>query len=221
MKLLLRVVALALFAMPALAFAAEPQLGVEQKLRRGLYAETDLGTFFDFRLSDPFTTSNAQAYLQLGLGYDITDRFSVALEFGLGASSGVCLGDIATSGECGVVTGAGVIATGPDGAREILPDNFSNSFYQLHVSYRAPLSDRVAIVPGVVLGYQRLDPAPVAQDEDITQLVSDGFMFGGNVSIEYATHLDHFFIALDLEPRFLVGPNLLSMSIFPRVKYTF
>jgi hypothetical protein len=223
MKLSARFVALSLLLLPALAGAATPSVGVEQKLRRGLFVETDLGTYFDFRSAAPATVSNAQAYLQLGIGYDITERLSVALQFGLVASSGVCLADIANDGTCGVVDAAGNIAALPDNSgKQVLPDNFSNTFYQLHVSYRVPLVERLAFVPGAVVGYQKLDPAPLLSDNtDPDSQLSGGVVFGANLSLEYATHMDHFFVGLDVLPRFLVGPNLFSMAIFPRVKYTF
>jgi hypothetical protein len=218
---LARICALVLLAAPGAALAATPQVGVEQQLRRGFFTETDLGTYFDFRTAAPATVSNAQAYLQLGVGYDITDRFSVALQFGLGASSGVCLQDISNSGDCGVVDQAGNIAPDPQNPaqKQILPDNFSNTFYQLHLSYRFSLAERLALVPGVIVGYQKLDPAPVLDAN--SNPLSGGFMAGVDASLEYATHMDHFFVGLDVVPRYLFGPNLLSMAIFPRVKYTF
>src|SRR6185312_16791131 len=100
MKLAARLLDLATFALPALASAATPQVGVEQQLRRGLFVETDLGTYFDVGGG---TVSNAQAYMQLGVGYDITERFTLSLQFGLGASSGVCLAQVANDGTCGII----------------------------------------------------------------------------------------------------------------------
>lgn len=228
MKNAVRLLALAVAALPAVAGAATPTVGVEQKLRRGFFAETDLGTYFDTAKG---TTSSAQAYLQLGVGYDITDKFSAAVQFGLGASSGVCLQDVANDGTCGVVDSGGNIVRTVDpqtgqSTSQVLPDNFSNSFYQLHLSYRFGLAERLALVPGVVVGYQKLDPGPAYKSDcdpssGADCLVSGGFMLGGDVSLEYATHMDHFFVGLDVEPRYVVGPNLLSFAIFPRVKYTF
>ena len=221
MKLVFRLAFLLALTVPAVAFAAEPQVGVEQKLRRGLYTETDLGAYFDFASvasydgTSVLTSSNAQAYLQLSLGYDITDSFSVALQFGLGASSGVCLATVAADGTCN----GQVSATGKGAADSALPDNFSNSFYQLALSYRISLIDRVAFVPGIELGYQQLSPPPFLDDNGNGK--GGGFMVGADLSIEYATHMDHFFVGLDVEPRFLIGPNLTSIAIFPRVKYTF
>lgn len=218
MKNAVRLFALALAALPAVAGAATPQVGVEQKIRRGFFAETDLGTYFDTAKG---TTSNAQAYLQLGIGYDVTEKFSLAFQFGLGASSGVCLQDVAIDGTCGVVDpDTQTINVDENGQKQVLPDNFSNSFYQLNFSYRVTLMERLALVPGVVVGYQKLDPPPLYASNG-TDLVSGGFMVGGDVSLEYATHMDHFFIGVDVEPRYVIGPNLLSFAIFPRVKYTF
>ncbi|MBS2030857.1 MAG: adventurous gliding motility protein CglE [Deltaproteobacteria bacterium] len=222
MKLAARLLAIATFALPALAGAATPQVGVEQKLRRGFFTETDLGTYFDVGGG---TASNAQAYMQLGVGYDITDRFTLSLQFGLGASSGVCLAHVANDGTCGITDASGNITTVTDASgvpqKQVLPDNFSNTFYQLNVSYRLPLAERLGLVGGVVAGYQKLDPAPLFQNDDPTTPISGGFMAGVDLSLEYATNMDHFFVGLDVVPRYLFGPNLFSMAIFPRVKYTF
>jgi len=223
MKLAARLLAIATFALPALASAATPQVGVEQQLRRGFFVETDLGTYFDVGGG---TVSNAQAYMQLGIGYDITERFTLSLQFGLGASSGVCLAQVANDGTCGITDGQGNITTFPDAQgvpqKEVLPDNFSNTFYQLNLSYRQPLAERLGVVLGVVAGYQNLDPAPLFTNNDPNAApISGGIMFGGDISLEYATNMDHFFVGIDAVPRFVIGPNLLSVAIFPRVKYTF
>jgi hypothetical protein len=225
MKTALRLAVLVALALPGVCKAATPSVGVEQQIRRGFFAETDLGTYFDFRTAAPFTASNAQAYLQLGVGYDLTDRLTLAIQFGLGASSGVCLADVATDGTCGLVDGSGRIQKLPDAngvARDqVLPDNFSNTFFQGELSYRVPLTERLSFTPGVIGGYQKLDPPPLYANGDPTQPLSGGPMFGADLSLDYATHLDHFTVGIAFTPRYLIGPNLLSMSIFPRVKYTF
>lgn len=221
MKNALRHALLALALVPGLAGAATPSVGVEQQIRRGFFAETDLGTYFDFRTAAPATASNAQAYLQLGVGYDLTDRLSLAVQFGLGASSGVCLADVANDLSCGIVDSAGNLVKDASGQKRVLPDNFSNTFFQGELSYRIPFTERLSFTPGVIGGYQKLDPPPLYSNGDPTQPLSGGPMFGADLSLDYATHLDHFTVGLSFTPRYLIGPNLLSMAIFPRVKYTF
>src|ERR1700677_50075 len=117
-----------LVAASAPAFAATPQEGVEQEIRRGLYTETDLGTYFDFKGN---TVSNAEAYLQLGIGYDLTSHISLSFVFGLGASAGLCLGQIdPTSGNC-----ESQYVNPNTNTNDVLPANFSNEFYQLQFTY--------------------------------------------------------------------------------------
>src|SRR5438045_4152355 len=88
-----------LLAAPSLATAATPQAGIEQHIRHGFFTETDLGTYFNFNTS-PFQSSNAQAYLQLGVGYDITERMNVGIQFGLGASAALCFAGTSNNGDC-------------------------------------------------------------------------------------------------------------------------
>lgn len=206
-------------ATPVAASAATPQAGIEQKVRRGLYTETDLGTFFTVRTAGGSGVSNAQAYLQLGVGYDITEHISVGAQFGLGASAGLCYQDTANSGDCGVTDSAGNIIR-PDGVNQlILPDNFANTFFQAHFTYYVPIVDKLVFAPRLLAGYARLDPAPIVDANN--DPVSGGPMVGADLAIEYATWMDHFTVGLDVAPRYVIGPNILSFAIFPRVKYTF
>jgi len=41
------------------------------------------------------------------------------------------------------------------------------------------------------------------------------------VGVEYATSMDHFSVGADVMSRFILGPNILSFAIYPRIKYTF
>ena len=139
-------------ALPSVALAATPSAGVEQTIRHGFFTETDLGTYFDFRTSNGFQVSNAQAYLQLGVGYDITDRISVGFQFGLGASSALCFADIDNDGACGVVDSAGQLVRDANGVPQTLADNFSNTFFQAQVTYTVPIIDRLSFAPRLLLG---------------------------------------------------------------------
>jgi hypothetical protein len=208
-----------LIAVPSLAHATTPQAGVEQNIRHGFFVETDLGTYFDFRTS-PFTSSNAQPYLQLGVGYDITDRLSVAIQFGLGANASLCFVGQDANGDCALTDSNGNVIPDPNtGLPQIMPDNFSNTFIQAQVAYAFPIIDRLAFVPRLEVGYQQISPAPLLDSNN--NPITGGVMVGTDLSVEYATHQDHFFVGLNVEPRFLIGPNIISMAIFPRVKYTF
>lgn len=212
--------ALTSLALPSVAQAATPSAGVEQTIRHGFFTETDLGTYFNFRTSNGFQVSNAQAYLQLGAGYDITDRISVGFQFGLGASSALCFGDTdVDTGACAVTDSAGHTVNDANGNPQTLADNFSNTFFQAQVTYTVPIIDRLSFAPRLLLGYQLLNPAPIVDSNG--NAISGGFMVGADLGLEYATHQDHFIVGIDVVPRFCVGPNILSMAIFPRVKYTF
>ena len=171
-----------LLAAPSAALAV-PMQGVEQTIRRGFFTETDLGTYFDFKTSNGFGVSNAQAYLQLGVGYDITEHISVGVQFGLGANAALCFGATANDGSCGQVDEAGNLAKDPTtGASLVLPDNFSNTFIQGQITYYLPIIPRLVFAPRLLLGYQALNPAPIVNADG--NPVSGGFMVGTDLAIE-------------------------------------
>ncbi len=212
-------------AVPGLARAATPEEGVEQKLRYGFFTEVNLGTFWDINFKPPGgegAFSNAEPYLQLGLGYDITPRIAVGIQLGLGASSALCFMQISNQGDCvPQPDSAGNTQLDANGNPVVVPANFSNTFIQAQVTYSIPLYDRLNFTPRFIIGYQNLSPAPLWSGADPTTAINGGFMVGGDLAIEYATHQDHFFVGVDFEPRFVIGPNILSMALFPHVKYTF
>ena len=86
--------ALLLALVPGLALAAIPAEGVALKVRRGLFTETDIGAMMTFGGSDHY--SNAQTYLQLGVGYDLGEHLELVAQFGLGTSAANCF---ATNGD--------------------------------------------------------------------------------------------------------------------------
>ena len=193
-----RRIVLAALCMSGLAAAATPSEGVEQSLHRGFWAETDLGAFFTVGGHDRY--SNAQTYLQLGVGDDVGEHLEVGVQFGLGASNANCFSaGNALNGTCSQ------------------SDNFTMTFVDLSATYLVALSARLYLTPMVLAGYTNLDPAPIATSLASVQAAN----VGAGVGIEYATPLDHFSLGVDVTLRYVLSVNIPGVAVFPRVKYTF
>ena len=185
------------------AFAATPSEGVPLQVRRGFFAETDLGGFFTVGGNDGY--SNLQTYLQLGVGYQLTiadgkGLVPIGVHVGIGANAQNCFSGRLASGDCS------------------RSDNFTLTFFSATVGYLHRIYERLYLGGKVVAGYTLLDPAPVGTDE---APVNRGVNVGAALSIEYATNMDHFSIGLDIGWRMVIGPNISSLMFFPRVQYTF
>lgn len=188
--------AAAMVLVPSVALAVPPQ-GVEFKPRRGFFTETNIGAFFTVGGNDYY--SNAQTYLQLGVGYDISDVFEVGVSFGLGANAANCF-------------------AGRNGRDCNEPDNFTVSLLNGSLAYNIKLRDRLYVAPKITAGFAMLDPAPVrANGTPINRALNAGIGFGA----EYVTAMDHFSIGLDVMGRYLFAANIPTIAVFPRVKYTF
>ncbi|HZA14745.1 MAG TPA: adventurous gliding motility protein CglE [Myxococcaceae bacterium] len=188
---------LAVALLPAAAFAQTPQQGVPLQVRRGFFTETSIGVFFT--LGGRHGYSNAQTYLQLGVGYDLSENVELAANFGLGSNAQNCFSE-------------------PCEGPLAFPDNFTVSFLDANAAYLFKLAERFYLAPKLALGYTFLDPPPVA---DASGPVSGGPNFGGGLGLEYATNMDHFSIGVDGLARWIVGPNIPTLAFFGRVKYTF
>jgi hypothetical protein len=173
--------------------AAVAPHGVPLQDRRGFYTETDIGAFFTVGGNDYY--SNAQSYLQLGVGVDVLDHFSLAAHVGFGASAFNCF-----AGRVGELCAQ--------------TDAFTLTFFDLQLAYLHPLGERFYLTPKVLAGQTLLDPAPVGQ-------VTQGLNAGVGIGLEYATSMDHFSVGLDVVGRYVFRANIPAFSIFPRVKYTF
>ncbi len=200
--------------LPATAFASVPAAGVAQEIHSGFYTDVNLGAFFTVggrNSAGASRPSNAQPYLQLGVGYDIAKNFSLGVGFGLGASASACFGDVDPARGCVGVDEAGKPVT--------LPDNFTATTFSAAASYKHYFNERFSLQPRLLLGYSMLSPGPVrgANGTEVT----GGFLAGASVGVEYATHMDHFSIVADASGQFIVGPNIFGIAIFPKVKYTF
>ena len=197
----MRKLAIVLIALlPALASAATPPEGTPLKVRRGFFTETDIGGFLTLGGDD--TYSNLQVYLQLGLGYDITENLEIGLHVGIGANAANCYSGKDARGAC------------------IKSDNFTVTFIDLSFAYLFRIAERLYLAPKLVGGLTLLDPAPTtdAAGNDVTLAPNVGAAIG----VEYATNVDHFTVGLDVVlGRFIIGPNIFSMQFYGRVKYTF
>lgn len=190
----------ALLCMPWVAEAAAPPEGVPLKVRRGFFVETDIGAFWTLGGENKY--SNAQPYLQLGAGYDITEHISLGAHFGLGSNAVNCF--------------AGYVP-GTEDCR--LSDNFTVAFADVTAAYLFRIAERFYLAPKVAAGYTRLDPAPVAGSNPDKAVTAPNAGLG--LGVEYATSMEHFSIGADLLARYVIGPNIPTFAFFPRVKYTF
>lgn len=181
----------------SLALAARPG-GVPLDVKRGLFTETDIGVFFTLGGNNRY--SNAQTYLQLGVGYDVARNLEIGAQFGLGSSAANCF-SAQTSGGCA------------------LADNFTLGFMNLAVSYLARVAEQFYVSPKLTGGYTKMDPAPAVDSSG--KPITSAPNLGVGLGLEYATSLAHFSIGADLLARWVFGPNISGIAVFPRVKYTF
>ena len=196
-----------LVLLPTVVAAATPSEGVPLKVRRGFFTETDIGGFLTLGGADGY--SNLQVYLQLGVGYDITENLEIGLHVGIGANAANCWAqrDPRTQA-CKNVSGTDAT------------DNFTNTFIDLSFAYLFRVAERLYVAPKIMGGITLLDPAPV--ENGAGNPISFAPNVGIAVGVEYATNVDHFTVGLDVVlGRFIIGPNIFTMQFFPRVKYTF
>ena len=202
---------------PALAEAATPTLGVPTPIRRGFFTETDLGVFFTTG-GQGANPSNAQAYLSLGVGYDLLaagkNRLAVGLGFSMGASAGACFGQIQDGNEGPICADPGAVVN-EDAGEGLLPDNWSATTVEATIWYGYEVLPRLMVTARGLGGIGLIQPKAFPEHEGAVPLL------GGGVGIEYATHFDHFSVGLDLAGKYFLGPNVLGVAIAPRVKYTF
>ncbi len=191
------------------AGAATPAAGVEQKLASGFFADVNIGGFSTMMgkgsdgASQPF--SNMQFYLQLGVGYDISQLMSLGLVFGLGASGASCFSQVDKKGNCVV---------DPVADKTPIADNFTATTIAAELTFKIPLSERLKVMPRLRVGYAMLDPEP---RQGVTWAVPVGLAVG----VEYATHMDHFSIGADVHGGLFAMPNIGYIALYPKIKYTF
>lgn len=190
-------------ALPAVALAETPSVGVPLKVRRGLFTETDVGGIVTLGGDDGY--SNLQVYLQLGVGYQLTVNdakgiIPIGFHVGIGANAANCW--------------AGLTRPRLEGGTCLAADNFTTTFLSVTGGYLHRVLERLYVGGKAIVGYTLLDPEPVKG-------VNGGMTAGVAASLEYATNMDHFSIGLDVSYRIIIGPNISALSFFPRVQYTF
>ncbi len=184
----------------SLAIAATPSVGVPLEVRRGFFTETDIGGFFTLGGQQGY--SNLQVYLQLGIGYQLTVNngkglIPIGLHGGIGSNAQNCF------------------APGPQPGTCARANNFTLTMLNLTAGYLHEVVERFYVGGKLIGGTTLLDPDPIGDGGTVRANL------GVAASLEYATNMDHFSIGLDIAYRFVVGPNISSMMIYPRVQYTF
>jgi hypothetical protein len=184
-----------------LASAATPPEGAPLKVRRGFFTETDIGAFNTFGGDDLY--SNLQVFLQLGIGYDITENIEIGLHVGIGANAANC-------------------HAGKDPRTNICEksDNFTVTFVDLSFAYLFRVAERLYVAPKLVGGMTFLDPAPTVNSagNDVNLAPNAGLAVG----VEYATNVDHFTVGLDVVlVRYIFIANISTHQYYVKVKYTF
>jgi hypothetical protein len=198
-----KLVALLVVSLASSVLAAAPSEGVPLQVRRGFFTETDIGGFFTVGGDNAY--SNLQTYLQLGAGYQLTvgngsGLIPIGVHVAIGANAQNCWSGLTSAGVC------------------TKSDNFTLIFVSASGGYLHRVIERLYVGGKILAGWTFLDPAPVAS---AGQDVTGGINAGLAASIEYATNMDHFSIGLDVAARFVIGPNIFSLSFYPRVQYTF
>ncbi len=191
---------------PSAVFAATPSEGVPLQVRRGFFTETDVGGFFTLGGDDGY--SNLQTYVQLGIGYQLTIGDGSAIvpfgfHVGIGSNAQNCFAGRKATGDCSQA------------------DNFTMTFLSLTGGYLVRLAERVYLGGKLIAGYTLLDPAPVYTAGTPPAPVNGGVNVGAALAFEYATQMDHFSVGIDIAFRFVIGPNIPSLAVYPRVQYTF
>jgi hypothetical protein len=194
------------------------------RIRRGFFAETDLGVYFTFggRNTNDFinefpkkTISNVQPYLALTFGYDLVHSEGFALSGGLRLSAGY-------SGGAGRVSDADLAL----GVEAISTRSSDFAVLETGVALAAAIfmSDRLALTVKADGGMAAVDPNPtLSAAEDGAGAAVFAPIFGGGLGLEYFTLLNDFSVGLDLRFAMVLisGASIPSASVSVPIKYTF
>jgi hypothetical protein len=209
------------------------------KIRRGFFAEADLGmylTFFGRNTNDTTLpsrfSSNLEPHLGVNIGYDVahTDSFNlaVALRFAMGLNGG--LGRVSST-EYQTATDPGANKAGqPDPSTK--PADYSVSEVGLMVAASILTTDRFAITIRGDGGLGILDPDPTKAASTLDTMpqnlpdagkVAFVPVFGVGAGVEYYTLLNDFTIGALIRFQGVLAPGTLipAMSITFPIKYTF
>jgi hypothetical protein len=188
----------------ASAAPSEPANGVDERPRRGTFVETSLGIFTSMGGSASF--SNGQAYLGMTVGREVGEQAAIFASLGIGATSASCYQLNSRGDSC------------------LAADSFGATFVEAGASYGFPVGLRTLLSLKVVAGFTDLSPGPVTNSSGNVPDHVPGFHFGGGVSLDYDTHLDHFGVGLDALLRYTMARyslTLPSLAVMPRIRYVF
>ena len=186
-----------------------PATGIDEKPRRGPYAEATLGAFT--ALGGSRTLSSAQPYLGLTLGHDLGEAAAVFASLGIGAVSNSCY-QTRVPASCAAA------------------DSFGATFVEVGASYGLHVVPRVLVSLKALGGLTFFSPGPFTQKDGSTVPGSLAAPHaGGGLGVDYDTHLDHFVVGLDTVVRYsmVARPDgsgtagIPSLAILPRVRYVF
>lgn len=196
------------------------QQDVPFQIRRGFFAESDLGAFFTFggyNTNVPELPSkgmsNVQPYLGLILGYDLMSKPKTNLSLGLKLAAGFSAGGGRPSGE--QLQDVDTATT--------LPNDFAVYEAGLTIGFAYFVSERVALTVKADGG-----AAIVTPDTTIPASVAGaggtavGGVAGGGLGVEYFTLLNDFSVGVDLRfGAIFHGGMIPSASVSVPIRYTF
>ena len=214
--------------------APEARRGPEFNLRRGFFAESDLGVFLTFggrNTNDPLlparSTSNVQPYLGVTLGYDLSHTDSYSFALGLKLAAGYSAG-------AGRATEAEIDqhGTNPITTR---PNDFAVMEVGAAASLAVMMTDRLALTIKVDGGAGIVDPDPTKAacaapctgggkmaSEPGAGKAAFAPIVGGGLGVEYFTLLNDFSVGLDARfAMVMLGGAIPGLSISIPIKYTF
>ena len=193
----------ALLAALLAAAAGAPANGVDERPHRGTFVETSLGVFT--AMGGSAGLSNAQAYLGLTIGHEIGEQAAFFASLGIGATSASCYLP-GTNGTC------------------LAADSFAATFIEAGASYGMPIGLRALLSLKLLAGFTDLSPGPVQTPGGNVPDHVPGFHFGGGVSLDYDTHLEHFAVGIDALVRYTMARysmTMPSLAVMPRIRYVF
>ena len=194
---------------PEQALGAVSATGVDDKPRRGVFAEATLGFFTTLGGSRFF--SNGQPYLGLMVGTELGDAASIFASLGVGASSASCF-DLDSRGNCRAA------------------DSFGATYLEAGASYGLQIGERTLLSGKIVAGITNFSPGPVLDTS--ARSVPDNLFgphAGFGLALDYDTRLDHFAVGIDALARYTIASRpdgtgslgIASIAIMPRLRYVF
>jgi hypothetical protein len=212
--------ALAVVAAPWVALAAEnppadlssvQANGSPEPIRSGFFTETSMGAFLTVGGLDSY--SSAEAFLGLGLGYDIIPNLSIGAQFRLAPNVSDCYASDSMGAQC-------PNQSPPVSSNQHGPNTFTLIALEAKISYRIPVSERLFIPIRVFGGVTLLTPDPQPGSTIGGSLVFDP-SFGGSTGIEWATPFNHFTLGAEVSADYVLQLGALALAVYPTVKYTF